>query len=88
MYILVTCKRARTGRKQTFAYESMEEIKKEVIKILDNRGWDNKVSVDLRSMQSCLEYILDGDYTSIKYKLSASFKKYSEYRHGTYALIG
>lgn len=35
----------------------ISEIKKEVIKILDARGWDDKFKVDLRNKQSMINYL-------------------------------
>ena len=87
MYILVTCKKQGKYRKRTLAFNGEDEVKSEVVKLLDARGWDDKHKVDLRKLQSCLEYILDGTYTDIKYKFSSSLKKYNEYKYGTYAIV-
>ena len=35
----------------------MTWLKKEVIKILDQRGWDDKYDVDLRSKKSMVNYL-------------------------------
>lgn len=87
MYILVTCRRIRTKQKCTFAYNGEEELKKEVVKILDARGWDNKHLVDLRKARSCIEYILGGRYRDIEYKFSSSYNKYLNYKNGKNALV-
>ena len=36
---------------------NFKELKKECIKILDLRGWDDKDRVDLRSKQSMINYL-------------------------------
>lgn len=87
MYILVNCKHARTNQKCTKGYKDFNELKEEVINILDARGWDNKEAVDLRKVQSCLEYVLEGNYNSIEYKLTNSLNKYIKYKEGTLALV-
>lgn len=38
---------------------SSEDLKQECIKILDNRGWDNKQIVDLRSGKSMINYLFE-----------------------------
>ena len=87
MYILVKCKHKRTGQNCTKGYENFDEVKGEVVKILDAKGWDNKERVDLRKALSCLEYILGEEYTNIQYKLSSSYSNYYKYKYGTKALI-
>lgn len=34
-----------------------QELKNEVIRILDSRGWDDKDRVDLRSKESMIDYL-------------------------------
>lgn len=87
MYILVNCKTARNGRACTRAYESFDELKEETIKILDGRGWDNKDKVDLRSVGSCLNYVLDGKFYDIKYKFSMCSSTFMDYRYGNKAVL-
>ena len=87
LYILVDATRVSTGKKCTKAFENFEELKEEALKILDNRGWDNKDAVDLRSTESCLHYVLGGNYTKIKFKYSTSYDKYVYYRYGIKALV-
>ena len=86
-YILVEATRVSTGKKCTKAYENFEELKEEAIKILDGCGWDNKQLVDLRSVDSCLKYVLSGNYCHIQYRLSTSYSKFMEYRYGRRALV-
>lgn len=86
-YILVDLTGVKTGKKYTKGYENFEELKEEVVKILDGRGWDNKERVDLRSVSSCLDYVLEGNYRNITHKLSLSHNKFMEYRYGTRAIV-
>ena len=87
MYILVDCEHCRSGQKVTKGYESFQEIKDEVISILNSRGWDNKNQVDLRKVCDCLNYILNGNYKNIKYKFTPSYNKYLIYKYGYKTLV-
>ena len=81
MYILIDYSGYYCGRK-TFAYESFEELKKDVIEKLNGKGWSDKSKVDLRSSFSCLMYMLE-DYFNVSYKKTKSYKKFFDYRYGT-----
>ena len=87
MYILVDCIHTNSGKKVTKGYKDFKEVKEEVVNILNSRGWDNKNKVDLRNLESCLNYILSGTYEDIKYKESYSYVKYSMYKYGYKGLI-
>lgn len=87
LYILVEAKDVRSGKKRTLAYENFDELKEKVVDILNGRGWDNKEKVDLRKVDSCLEYVLSGNLYSISYKFSTSYNKFMNYRYGIEAIV-
>ena len=80
MYILIDYTKYY-GSKQTMAYENFADLKDSVISRLDGRGWDNKETVDLRSMRSCIDYLTQ-DAWNVSYRKSKSYKKFDEYRYG------
>ena len=80
MYILIDYITNHRG-KCTMSYEDFEDLKDSVIQTLDGRGWDNKDTVDLRSIKSCVEY-LTRDVRGVNFRKSKSYKKFCEYRHG------
>ena len=82
-YILINCKHIRTGKEEHFSYENFDELKKDVIKLLDSRGWDNKGKVNVGSVRSCLRYLYRGKYKDIKYTYTTSFNKFVEYKCST-----
>jgi len=88
MYILVTGERKGTNQKCTFGFQNEAEIKEEVIKVLDARGWDTKNQVDLRSISSCLNYLYNDKYINLKHTFTTSFDKYIQYKEGRNSLIG
>ena len=86
-YILVKCKTARSGDNCTRGYTDFNELRAEVTAILDNRGWDNKETVDLRSVDSCLRYVLGGNFRDITYKYSTNYGALLDYKTGKKALV-
>lgn len=72
MYYLVTY---REYGKRNKVFDGFGEIKEAVIKQLDGRGWDNKETVDLKSVKSCLDYLFD----DVSFQKTTSFKKSLEF---------
>lgn len=69
---------SHSGHVKFEKWENFNAIKKEVIKILDVRGHDNKSTVDLRSLLSCLNYIYS-DYKLFRVKKTNSYKVFYQY---------
>ena len=86
-HIIIECKRADNGQRCTMGYEAFNELKEEVIKKLDSKGWDDKNKVDLRKVENCVQYILEGKFTDITVNLTSSFSKFIDYRYGTRGVI-
>ena len=84
MYILIDFTKYYGGRR-TMAYENFKDLKDSVISKLDSRGWNDKKTVNLRSVKSCIEY-LTRDAWNVDFKLSKSHKKFNEYRYGEKAM--
>ena len=80
MYILIDFISNYSG-KCTMSYENFKDLKGSVIDKLNGRGWDDKYRVDLRSLNSCIDYLFT-DYRSVNHKKSKSYKKFCEYRFG------
>lgn len=79
MYYLIKATR-HNGKIEFLGFENFEEIKSKVKNILDMRGWDNKDKVNLKSVESCIEY-LTSDYSNVEIKKSKSFKKYLNFKY-------
>ena len=86
MYILVDYTKNPMGRECTMAFDSFEELKDSCIKNLEVCGYDDKSSVDLRSVESCVRYLFS-DHREITYHKSTSYNKYIEYRYGKKAYM-
>lgn len=80
MYILLEYSSYYHGRK-TYAWESFEELKKDVKEKLNLKSWMHKDNVDLRSLHSCIYFMAD-DVFNVNWKKTKSFNKFIEYRHG------
>lgn len=63
------------GKEQFSKFQNFEQIKKEVIHLLDVSGWSNKTQVDLRSVLSCLNYLYN-DYRKYKVMQTTSLTKF------------
>ena len=87
LYILVEATRVSNGKRYTKAFESFDELKGQVVNILNARGWDNKGTVDLRKTNSCLNYVLSGNFRDIEYKFTTSYSKFMDYRYGSKAIV-
>ena len=46
--------------------KTRESLKQKCIDILNNKGWDNKKDVDLRSIQSMAKYSCDGYFMGVQ----------------------
>lgn len=79
-YILVNF--TSNSGKHTFAFENFEEVKESVTDVLDCKGWADKAKVDLRSLDSCINYLCC-DYRDVDYCLSNSNDKFCAYRYGS-----
>lgn len=80
MYILIDYRTHQYGW-FTMAYENFKEIKETVIDRLNRTGWYDKNKVDLRSLQSCIDYLCN-DFSTKTWVKSTSYKKFSDYRYG------
>lgn len=63
-------------------YENFKELKDKVIDRLDGCNWVDKKRVKLNSIESCLTYI-HSDCQSFMYKITQSYKQYSECNNDT-----
>lgn len=79
-YILVNF--TSNSGKHTFAFEDFKEVKNSVIDVLDCKGWADKAKVDLRSLDSCINYLCR-DFRDVNYSLSNSDKHFCVYRYGS-----
>lgn len=81
MYILIDYIKNPMGKKCTMAFDNFADLKDSCIRDLEVCGYDRKDSVDLRSIGSCVRYLLS-DHRGVSYHKSTSYKKYNEYRYG------
>ena len=86
MYILVDYIKNPMGRKGTMAFDNFTDLKDSCIRDLEACGYDRKEQVDLRSIDSCVRYLLS-DHRGVSYKKSNSYGKYCEYRYGRKAMM-
>jgi hypothetical protein len=86
MYILIDYIKNPMGRKCTMAFDNFADLKDSCIRDLEVCSYDRKSSVDLRSIDSCVRYLLS-DHRGISYHKSTSYKKYCEYRYGKKACM-
>lgn len=82
MYILVNFTKYYGG-KCTMAFKDFNDLKDSVIKRLNACGWSDKTHVDLRSIQSCIKYLVDG--WSVTWRRSQSNDKFNKYRYDSNA---
>lgn len=80
MYILINYTQYHAGHR-TMAYKDFKELKADVINNLDINGWNDKNTVDLRSLRSCLDYITKDSF-NVTWRKSSSYKKFMNYRYG------
>jgi len=67
------------GNKKSIVFESVTDIRRVAIRMLDGKGWDDKHQVDLRSLSSMIGYIFD-DFPRVAWTRTTSYAKCIGYR--------